>query len=120
MNAEVLAAAAVLDQDRPGWHRQIDLGRFTLAGFDNCVICQAYGRGQGEFYGTLNRLFGAEDFDNDRHCDRVNAQTFFPKIDKDKVLYEESWRELISARQAADRNLRDTLSTPDVREEVAA
>ena len=41
--ARVAAGAALLDQRRPGWHQQVDLGRLDLEDWRTDVLGQLYG-----------------------------------------------------------------------------
>lgn len=48
------AGAALLDTENPGWRSRIDLDRFDMTGFGQCVLGQLYGNyGEG-----VDELFG--------------------------------------------------------------
>jgi hypothetical protein len=59
----VARGMALLDQRRPGWHRNINLDRLDIASYTNCALGQTYGSyGHGRerlgFYGNDSRDHG--------------------------------------------------------------
>jgi hypothetical protein len=96
---EVLAAAGLLDKDRPGWHRSIDLTSFNLESCTACVIGQVYG------VSNVNYDLQYQAF-TDRTVDLCGndykAAEAFYAAPKDRERHNFEWRSLVAERQAAD------------------
>lgn len=89
---EFLEVVALLDKDRPGWHRRVDLSVFTLGGFTHCICGQVYGPGMRRFKEAFESL-GISLRSNDDPRSQVFAD----------MTYEDEWRRLILERTEADR-----------------
>jgi len=81
---KVLRGAALLDEIRPGWEFEIDLGSLDLSRYNKCILGQLY---DGSFNAGLLRLFGT--FDTRKAGEHGFGGT------------TEEWVALIQARRAA-------------------
>lgn len=103
---ELLEAVALLDQDQPGWWRRVNLGDFNLNSCSRCVIGQVYNGhshdAPADFTVHTGRLFP------------VNTWKVFAGGNL-RHEYEPQWRNLIAARQRADR-IGEDLSVPEYAE----
>lgn len=90
--AEVAAGAAYLDQKRPGWDREIDLGTLSFPSTRDCVL--------GQLYGGYHRGTEALDVFKD---DTTASLGFYLCNSRNYEALCAAWCELISERRARDR-----------------
>jgi hypothetical protein len=97
--------AALLDARRPGWWREIDLGRLDIIDGCNCVAGQL---GNGRFLATYDALGMDSPADEIAHGfnsadhDYLGAPgDVIEAVEAECVALTEAWRTLILARRAA-------------------
>lgn len=96
--ARVTKGAALLDEKRPGWEREIDLTRLDVNDPEHCVTAQTIG--EGDYFRGKERLRLSSDESaehgfvlTDDEYDEAGSEGYAPLT--------QAWRELISSRQAA-------------------
>ncbi len=106
----VARGATLLDQERPGWYKEIDLDLLDMEGGDVCVLAQLFGEGPGDHEAYVRgaaALFGSEV--GHQHADSA-AHGFITKADESYTVYgdlTEAWKRVIRATRNADDPLAD-------------
>jgi hypothetical protein len=86
--------AALLDERRPGWWDEVDVGRLSIRDCDLCVLAQLW----GWYLDGRDELFGGVDQEDDYYNARRHGFDDAPF----KALTD-LWRAAIEHRRAADR-----------------
>ena len=108
LKGRVAAGVAWLDEHEPGWHSRIDANQLHMDSADWCVLGQL--DGGGDIHPGFDRYLHTHDLDTvwarDHgvylwHGDYAYSGDWLSDYDRLNAL----WREVISARQSADREL---------------
>jgi hypothetical protein len=104
--ARVAKGVALLDEKRPGWEREIDLGRLDIQHGDRCVTAQL--SGVGSWYTGMEQLDLTSGNDGTYVAHGFNAEDAPPEGVEGYDQFEAYgtlnalWREVIEGRLSAD------------------
>jgi len=104
--ARVAKGVALLDEKRPGWEREIDLGILDIENGDRCVTAQL--SGENRWYTGMDQLELTEGNDGTYVAHGFNAEDASPEGVEGYDQYaayetlNRLWREVIEGRLSAD------------------
>lgn len=108
----VMRGAALLDERRPGWHREIDSRRLYVSNCQYCVLGQLY----GQYIHGLNALGITpwQSADYGFHSSRGNSSSHgfsYGELDS-------AWRAQVRIRLAVEAAMKSTMDTPTAAREL--